>query len=45
VWGLAAFQKKQSANSQIMMRARIAAQGVTVLALMGGVIINIRKKV
>lgn len=30
--------------SQTMMRARVAAQGFTVFALLGGVILNMKKK-
>ena len=35
---------KRSHLSQTMMRARVLAQGVTVLALLGGVVINLKQK-
>ena len=35
---------KRTHLSQKMMRARVAAQGLTVLALLGGVVINMRQK-
>lgn len=38
------FMTKRTHLSQKMMRARVAAQGLTVLALLGGVVINMRQK-
>ena len=44
VSGIISFMSKRSAMSQTMMRARVAAQGFTVFALLGGVILNMKKK-
>ena len=41
---LFSFMTKRSHLSQKMMRARVLAQGVTVLALLGGVVINLKQK-
>ena len=38
------FMTKRSHLSQKMMRARVLAQGVTVMALLGGVVINLKQK-
>ena len=35
---------KRSHLSQKMMRARVAAQGFTVLALLGGVVVNLMQQ-
>jgi hypothetical protein len=35
---------KRAHLSQKMMRARVLAQGITVLALLGGVVINMKEK-
>ncbi|NWI17087.1 HIG2A protein, partial [Crypturellus soui] len=36
VWGLVSFKRGNVRRSQLLMRARVAAQGFTVVALLGG---------
>ncbi|NWJ01181.1 HIG2A protein, partial [Crypturellus undulatus] len=35
-WGLVSFKRGNVRRSQLLMRARVAAQGFTVAALLGG---------
>ncbi|CAH1399014.1 unnamed protein product [Nezara viridula] len=43
-YGLYCFRRGERRMSQIMMRARVAAQGFTVLAIVGGLLITANKK-
>lgn len=43
-FGLYSFKKGERQMSQYMMRARIGAQGLTVVALIVGVLYNIKKE-
>merc|ERR1711972_544637 len=42
--GLFKFGRKDMAGSQVMMRGRIAAQGFTIFAMLGGVAAQIKQK-
>jgi len=44
VWGIRAFNKGKTNQSQMMMRARIGAQGFTVIALIFGVLSSWKPK-
>jgi len=41
--GLGKFARKDSHGSQMMMRGRIAAQGFTIFAMLGGVVFSMKK--
>jgi len=42
--GLFKFGRRDSAGSQVMMRGRIAAQAFTIMAMMGGVVMQVKNK-
>eukprot|EP00092_Neocalanus_flemingeri_P005033 GFUD01005413.1.p1 GENE.GFUD01005413.1~~GFUD01005413.1.p1 ORF type:complete len:140 (-),score=55.02 GFUD01005413.1:92-511(-) len=42
--GLFKFGRKDTVGSQLMMRGRIAAQGFTIFALLGGVVAQVKQK-
>ncbi|XP_014279946.1 HIG1 domain family member 2A, mitochondrial [Halyomorpha halys] len=43
-YGLYSFRRGERRMSQMMMRARVAAQGFTVLAIVGGLLLTANKK-